>query len=107
MPKMSKTSIYKNTDKIACKLCKRNMQFINTKAHYTKKHKKYLKENGMTRDWSDRVCKPDYTEIASILKIEKIHDVGEVSIVMENGKMQPRGPFVSGRVQLDATHLKK
>ena len=37
--------------------------------------------------------------------MEKIHDVAEVSIMIENGK--PRGPSVSGRVQLDATHLKK
>ena len=72
-----------------------------------KKHKKFVKQNGLSRDLTQHVTRPNYNELSDITKIEKVYDVAESSIQMLNGETTPRGPFVMGRVKLDATHLEK
>ena len=106
MTKTMKTT-YGNTETIACKLCKRTMQFRNTKIHYQKKHQKFIKQHGLSRDLALHVTRPNYNELSDITKIEKVYDVAESSIEMVNGETTPRGPFVMARVKLDSTHLEK
>ena len=73
---------YKNTDIIACKLCKRSMQFRNTKIHHKKKQKKFVKQNGLSRNLTLQVTRPYYNELSDINKIEKVYDLAENSIEM-------------------------